>query len=129
MCCFLRQASPTTLFIPLHYIISAVWTVDILLLFLCIWITCLSLPLTGKLYEVGSILCFYLSSLACSKCLENTRSKPGYTITQRKWFLSVLSHMKTQLVKARNPSVSVGTFSFSIVLHVRLVCLANSKQG
>lgn len=38
-------------------------------------------------------------------------------------------HMKTQLVKARNKSVSLGTFSFSIFLHVRLVCLANSKQG
>lgn len=129
MCHFLRQASPITLFIPLHYIFLAVWTVNILLLFLCIWITCPSLPLTGKLSEVGSILCFYLSSLACSKCSENTRNELGYTITQRKWFLSVLSHMKTQLVKARNQSVSLGTFSFSIFLHMRLVCLVNSKQG
>lgn len=108
----LWQASPTTLFIPLHYIISAVWTVDILLLFLCIWITYSSLPLTGKLYECGSEFCFYLSSLACSKCLENTRSERAIPSLRGSVIpICVLSHMKTQLVKARNCLFPVGTFS------------------
>lgn len=131
----ITDVSPLQTGLPHHPVYSfavhllAVLTVNILLLFLCIWITYLSLLLTCKLYEVGWILCFYLSSPVCSKCSGNTRNELGYAITQRKWFLSVLSHVKTQLVKARNKSVSLGTFSFSIFLHVRLVCLANSKQG